>query len=119
MAVLGPTRTTGLQATVGTVYSPGANVFKVIIQNVSNAAIDLRAEDDAIGEAVEQVLMEMNALAYHTTNDTSGTITVVMDKKVTADDLQHRIRGLGTTVGPNNIDVTGSDVTGASTVVAT
>ena len=42
---------------------------------------------------------------------------VIMDKNSSAADMQSRIRELGTTVGPNNIDVTGSDVAAGTSVV--
>ena len=125
MGIIGPDRTTGLNATVGTVYTPGANVFKILVKNASAAAIDLRAEDDAVYEAVEQILEEINVLAYFTTNDNSGTMTVITDKKISADDLQTRIRRIGkdlgadtTSIGPNDIDASGTLVTDATTVVA-
>ncbi len=119
-------RTTGgLKAAAGTVYTPGANVFKILVKNTSAAAIDLRAEDDAVYEAVEQILEEINVLAYFTTNDNSGTITVIADKKISAGDLQTRIRRIGkdlgadtTSIGPNDIDVSGTLVTDATAVVA-
>ena len=43
---------------------------------------------------------------------------LVDDTQWDAASLQAAIRHLGTTVGPNNIDVTGSDVVAATTLTA-
>jgi len=118
----------GLSA-AGTVYSPGATAFKILVKIANGTAVDLRAEDDALDETVEQICKEINPLVYHTTNDASGTMTVVCDNSATAADLQARIRLIGkasnyptstvTAVGPNNIDTSGTLVTLAATLVAT
>ena len=126
----GQTRVNGSGLSVAaTVYSPGANAFKIIVKIANGTAVDLRAEDDALDETVEQICKEINPLIYHTTNDNSGTITVVCDNSATAADLQTRIRTIGTAanyptstvtaVGPNNIDTSGSLVTLAATLTAT
>tara|TARA_B100001057_G_scaffold496578_1_gene598416 strand:+ start:1221 stop:1613 length:393 start_codon:yes stop_codon:yes gene_type:complete len=126
------TRVNGSGLTVaGNVHSPGAFAFKILVKDTSAAAIDLRAEDDAIDEAVEAIVKEINPFIYHTTDDNSGTITVVCSNSATAADLQHRIRTIAgdwdrdtnaysvSTVGPNNIDASGTLVTAAATLVAT
>jgi len=120
----------GLSA-AGTVYSPGATAFKILVKIANGTAVDLRAEDDALDETVEQICKEINPLVYHTTNDATGTMTVVCDDSATAADLQHRIRTIGggwtrstgayavSSVGPNTIDTSGTLVTAAATLVAT
>ena len=126
----GITRVNGSGLSVaGTVYRPGATAFKILVKIANGTAVDLRAEDDALDETVEQICKEINPLIYHTTNDATGTMTVVCDNSVTAADLQTRIRTIGTAanyptstvtaVGPNNIDTSGSLVTLAATLVAT
>ena len=128
MAVI--TRVSGSGLSVAaTVHGPGATAFKIIVKIANGTAVDLRAEDDALDETVEQICKEINPLIYHTTNDNSGTITVVCDNSATAADLQTRIRTIGTAanyptstvtaVGPNNIDTSGSLVTLAATLTAT
>jgi len=114
------TRTNGLQATVGTLYSPNCNLFKIQVQNNSNSNIDLRAEDDAVDEVVEVIVKELNPMAYFTVDAATGLIYVVMDKNINdASELQTRIRNLGSSVGANGVDVRGSDVTlGTSFTVA-
>ena len=112
----GVTRVNGLDATAGTLYSVNAKAYLVTVQNASNSNIDLRAEDDAVDEAVEMIVTELNPLMYLVTNSNAGTIHVVMDERSNAADMQQRIRNLGTAVGPNDIDVTGSDVAAASAI---
>ena len=116
-------------STVGNVFSPGAFAFKILVKIANGTAVDLRAEDDAIDETVEAICKEINPLVYHTTNDNSGTMTVVCDNSATAADLQARIRLIGraenyptstvTAVGPNTIDTSGTLVTLAATLIAT
>ena len=126
----GVTRVNGSgKSAAGDVHYPGAFAFKILVKIANGTAVDLRAEDDALDETVEQICKEINPLVYHTTNDASGTMTVVCDNSVTAADLQTRIRTIGTAanyptstvtaVGPNNIDTSGSLVTLAATLVAT
>jgi|TARA_R110000803_G_scaffold47398_6_gene98868 preprotein translocase subunit SecF len=126
----GQTRVNGSGLSVAaTVYSPGATAFKIIVKIANGTAVDLRAEDDALDETVEQICKEINPLVYMTTNDNSGTMTVVCDSNATAGDLQARIRTIGTAsnyptstvtaVGPNTIDTSGTLVTAAATLTAT
>ena len=126
----GQTRVHGSgKSAAGDVHYPGAFAFKILVKIANGTAVDLRAEDDAIDETVEAICREINPLVYHTTDDNSGTMTVVCDNSATAADLQARIRLIGkaanyptstvTAVGPNNIDTSGSLVTLAATLVAT
>ena len=97
--------------TVGVQHEIGCHCYLLTVQNASNSARDLRAEDDAVNETVEAIIMELNPLAYFVTNSAAGTVMLIMDFK--DDDhaeIQRRVRVLGTSVGPNTIDVTGSDV---------
>lgn len=113
------TRTTGTShMTVGVQHEVGCHCYLLTVQNASNSAIDLRAEDDAVNEAVEAIIMEIAPLAYFITNSAAGTVALIMDKNI--DDhteLQTRIRRIGvdsgastTSIGPNDIDISGSDV---------
>ena len=117
-------------STAGNVFSNGhVFAFKILVKIANGTAVDLRAEDDALDEVVEQICKEINPLIYHTTNDNSGTMTVVCDTFDNHLDLQARIRLIGkpanyptstvTAVGPNNIDTSGTVVTAAATLVAT
>ena len=128
MATLTRVSGSGL-STAGNVFYPGAFAFKILVKIANGTAVDLRGEDDAIDETVEAICKEINPLIYSTTNDASGTMTVVCDNSATAADLQARIRLIGkaanyptstvTAVGPNNIDTSGTLVTDAATLVAT
>jgi|TARA_R110000850_G_scaffold18255_2_gene55576 hypothetical protein len=126
----GQTRVHGSGLSVAaTVFSQGATAFKIIVKIANGTAVDLRAEDDALDETVEQICKEINPLIYMVTNDNSGIMTVVCDSNATAGDLQARIRLIGkaanyptstvTAVGPNTIDTSGSLVTAAATLTAT
>jgi hypothetical protein len=118
--------------TAGNVFSNGhVFAYKILVKIANGTAVDLRAEDDAIDEVVEAICREINPLIYHTTDDNSGTITVVCDTFDNHLDLQHRIRTIGgdwtrstnayavSAVGPNNIDTSGTLVTASATLVAT
>ena len=121
------TRVNGLNCTVGTLYSLNANAFLVTVKNSSAAAIDLRAEDDAVDEAVEQIVKELNPLMFFVTNTAAGTMHIIMDKSTSdASELQTRIRQIGkdsgastTSIGPNDIDISGTTVTAAASLVLT
>ena len=116
--------TGGDNTTVGTMYSPNAFCYKLTVENASNGAIDLRAEDDAYNETVGQIVREISPLAYFVVNDASGVIHLVMDKNInSASELQARIRTIGkdtgattASIGPNDIDISGSDVVAASSI---
>jgi hypothetical protein len=116
--------TGGDKTTVGTMFSPNAFCYKLTVENASNTAIDLRAEDDAYNEVVAQIIREISPLAYFVVNDNSGVIHLVMDKNInSASELQARIRTIGkdsgattTSIGPNDIDISGSDVVATSSI---
>ena len=56
---------------------------------------------------------------YLVTNSAAGTISIITDISANAADLQAKIRALGTAVGPNDIDVSGTTVAdGTSVTVA-
>lgn len=117
------TRQTGLQATVGTMYSPNCNIYLFTIKKGDTVAVDLRAEDDAVNEAVEQILKEFNPQAYFITDDASGKMHMVLDKNQNnASELQIQLRRIGdsnddgSTVGPNLIDISGSTVAAAASI---
>ena len=121
------TRVNGLAVTVGTLYNLNVNAFLITVKNTSASAIDLRAEDDAVDEAVEQIIKELNPLMFFVTNSSAGTIHVIMDQSInSASELQTRIRRIGidsgattTSIGPNDIDISGTTVAaGASITVA-
>ena len=131
MAVITRVNGSGL-STAGNVFCNGhVFAFKILVKIANGTAVDLRAEDDAIDEVVEAICKEINPLIYHTTDDASGTLTVVCDTFDGEADLQHRIRLIGgdwtrstnayavSAVGPNNIDTSGTLVTAAATLTAT
>ena len=119
------TRINGLNCTVGTLFNLNANAFLITVKNAGATAIDLRAEDDAVDEAVEQIVKELNPLMFFVTNSNAGTIHVVMDQSTnSAAELQVRIRRIGidgggattTSIGPNDIDISGTTVAAAASI---
>lgn len=97
--------------------------YLITVKNGSASAIDLRTEDDAVNEVFELVLRQMSSgiLAYHAADAATGVISVIVDG-VNAPDaaaLQTAIRAMGTSVGANGVDVSGTTVAnGASFTVA-
>jgi len=118
------TRTNGLNCTVATLYNLNANAFLISVKNAGTSAIDLRAEDDAVDETVEQIVKEINPLMFFVTDSSAGTIHVIMDKSTSsAAELQVRIRRIGidsgastTSIGPNDIDISGTTVAAAASI---
>jgi hypothetical protein len=112
------TRVNGLKATVGTLYNDNCNLYKITVKVAAGTAVDLRAEDDAVEETVEQIVKELNPLAYFVVDANTGIMHVVMDKAINdAAELQVRVRRIGkdasattTSIGPNDIDISGSTV---------
>jgi hypothetical protein len=111
------TRVNGLACTVGTLYALNAKAYLITVKDAGASAIDLRAEDDAVDEAVEYLVKELNPLMFFVTNSAAGTIHAVFDASVnSASELQTRIRNMGADVGGNSIDVTGTTVALASSI---
>lgn len=115
------TRDNGLQATVGTLYKPNCNIYLFTIKKGDTVAVDLRAEDDAVNETVEQIIKEFNPAAYFITDSAAGTIHMILDKNQnSASELQIQLRRIGdsvsdgSTVGPNLVDISGSTVAAAA-----
>jgi len=121
-------RENGLRNLAGTVYNDNAKCFLITVKNTGGTAIDLRAEDDAIDEAVEQIVKEINPLAFFVTDSNAGTIMGIFDVSSSPADLQHRIRTIGgawnrdtdiysvSSVGPNAVDGSGTTVTAATSI---
>lgn len=128
------TRVNGLDCTAGTIYPLNSKLFLLTVKVAAGTALDVSAEDDAVNETVEQIVKELNPLAFFVANDNTGKIYLVTDVSASASDLQHRVRQIGglatrtgdnsftyavTTVGPNSRDISGSTVTaGTSFTVA-
>ena len=97
----------------GTIYSV-AQLKAFLI----NAQAALTAENDGTNEAMEAIIREVQPLMYYSAN-TAQTITViVVGHAVNAATLQARIRNMGSTVGPNNFDLSSATVVAAAALVA-
>ena len=94
---------------------PKLDFFKVIVENVSNAAQDLQAQVGT-GLAVEAILQEIQQIAgvyiYQVEDDSTGQISVATypTEAYTTATLQTAVRTL-TAAGSGSIDCSGSDVT--------
>ena len=110
--------TSGAIAADELVIANGADLdfFKIIQQDVSGDVNDIRNELDA-GESVEEMFKSIQTKAniemYQVEGDTTGQISVAVYPKGawTTTTLQTALRALGTTVGGNNVDVSGTSVT--------
>lgn len=113
----------GLGCTAGVLYGLNANVILVNVATNNGTPVDIRAEDDAVNETVEQIVKEINPLAFFVADDSSGgVIHMIVDRSVSPEDMQHRIRLIGrtsdwvrstntyatTSVGPNAKDISGT-----------
>ena len=121
------TRVNGLGVTTGTLYSTNCNLYIMTVKNAAASAIDLQGEDDAVDEALEQIIKELNPLAWFAPAASSGVVHLVMDKAVNdASELQVRVRRIGkdsgattTSIGPNDIDISGTTVQAAASFAVT
>ena len=90
--------------------------FKIISADVSGDANDLRGELDT-GESIEKIfeaiMTRANIEFYQVEGDATGQISVAVypSNAWTTTTLQAAVRALGTTVGGNSVDVSGSTVT--------
>jgi Flp pilus assembly secretin CpaC len=90
--------------------------FKIIQQDVSGDVNDIRNELDA-GESVEEMFKSIQTKAniemYQVEGDNTGQISVAVYPAGawTTTTLQAALRALGTTVGGNSVDVSGTTVT--------
>jgi len=99
--------------------------FGIVVTNGSGEAVDIRTEGQ-VGEAIEAVLFALLTRAtiiyYQVENDTSGQISVMLEANgggFTAATAQTAIRALGTAVGANSVDVSGTVVTDTGLKLAT
>lgn len=122
----------GVQCTAGTLYGLNANLIKLDVANTSGVAIDLRIDDTVANGIVEQIVKEISPLAFFVGDDsTGGEIFLVVDRSISAEDIQHRVRSIGRTadwnrvtntyavtqVGANAVDISGTTATTANMFV--
>jgi hypothetical protein len=105
--------------------------YAITVKEVGGAARDLRPEmaagqNGGANLAVEAIMrvVPQGVLAYNVVNDNSGVIHLIVDGvnapaattgSTSAPGLQEMIRALGTTVGTNNMDVSGTTVADGAT----
>lgn len=95
----------------------GAEVkfYHITLKNVGATAVDVRTElgyDEAVHNLIRTVLLRGTILYQRIDDANTGRVDVTMERPGwTAATLQTAIQGMGTTVGVNNVDVSGSVVT--------
>lgn len=123
------TRVNGVQCTAGTLYGLNVNLMVLTVRDTDGVNVNITAEDDAPNEVCEAIVREINPLAFFIEGDSSGGVVyLVVDRSISAMDIQHRIRLLGRTaaptttdgnktftyavtkVGPNQVDISGTTV---------
>jgi hypothetical protein len=123
------TRVHGSDTKVGTLYNINANLYIITVKDTAGAELDLSSEDSfdidsIVGGVIEAIVDEINPLAWFVPADQTtfiGQMYVVMDKAINdEDELQLRIRRIGllnnglTVIGPNEMDISGTIVTAAT-----
>lgn len=103
---------------------PKMDFFAIVVKNSSAAAQDIDADLDT-GESVEAILRAVQQLGvismYQVEQGTTGQISLAVYPAGawTAATLETAVRALGSSVGSNGIDVSGSTVTNAGFKLAT
>ena len=101
--------------TDGGIYNPGASLafFKITVKDGSATAVDLRSKDGT-GQSVEAIFFAFptGIIAYDMANANTGVLHVITDGHAahTVASLQAAIRALGTSVGSDGADVSGTVV---------
>jgi hypothetical protein len=128
-------RVNGLNCTAGVLYALNSKLFKITVKNTGASAQNIQAEDDAVDEVVEQIVKEINPLAFFVVDGNGGVMHIVTDVNQSAAGLQHRLRLIGgsatssdgnktftyavSSVGPNNVDCSGTTVESATAFTTT
>lgn len=112
-----------LNGASGAQVGQSVKLYLITAKDAGASAVDLRSEDDAVNEAFEAILRSLpqGVLTYYAANASSGVISVICDgvNAPAASVLQTTLRALGTTVGANNVDLSGTTVAdGSSFTVA-
>ena len=95
--------------------------YLVTIKNAGDAAVNITAEDDADNEVFEKIISQFAGVHAYDSVGANGLVYVITDGHAApaASVMQLAIRALGTAVGANGIDVSGSTVVdGASFAVS-
>jgi len=112
-----------LNGTSGAQVGHSVKLYLITAKDASASAVDLRTEDDAVNEAFEAIIRSLpqGVLVYFAANAATGVISVICDgvNAPAASVLQTTLRALGTAVGTNSVDLSGTTVAdGASFTVA-
>lgn len=117
----GVTKVNGDMGTAGDAQFFGGSklaFFGMVVKNVSGTAVDMSGEG-GVGEAWEAIYKALATIStpvlFQYENASSGAASWGIEQNGagwTAATIQTAIRALGTAVGANNVDVSGTTVTG-------
>jgi hypothetical protein len=103
-----------VNGTAGVQVGASIKLYLITVKDTGASAIDLRAEDDADNEVFEAVIraLPVGTIAYYGANASTGVISVIVDgvNAPAASVVQTTLRALGSAVGTNLVDVTGTTV---------
>jgi hypothetical protein len=109
-----------LNGTSGAQLGTSLKFYLVTVKNAGNAAVNITAEDDADNEIFEKIISQFAGVHAYDSVGATGLVYVITDGHAApaASVVQTAIRALGTAVGANGIDMSGSTVVdGASFTV--
>jgi hypothetical protein len=101
-----------LNGSTGKQLGGSLKFYLVTVKDAGNSAVNITGEDDADGEVFEKILRLFDGVQAYDSVGASGLIYIIADSHAAPDSatLEASIRALGTSVGPNTIDVSGSTV---------
>ena len=101
-----------LNGVTGKQLGASLKFYLVTIKNAGGTAVDITAEDDADNEVYEKIIGQFGGLAAYDSTAASGLIYVITDSHAAPDAsvIEETIRAMGTSVGANGIDVSGTTV---------
>ena len=110
----------GTQTTKNTLYGSTLGLHIVEIKNSVAIRGNLIAETDLVGGVVDSIVSEVNPMAYVvggvSAANPGGNLYLITDAKVSAGDIQHRIRTIGANAAP--VRLTATTFTYANTAVS-
>lgn len=101
-----------LNGVTGKQLGGSVKFYLVTVKNAGDSAVDITAEDDADNEVYEKIIGQFGSIIAYDSTAASGLVYVITDAHGAPDAsvIQTAIRSMGTSVGANNIDVSGSTV---------
>lgn len=101
-----------LNGVTGKQLGASLKFYVVTVKDSGASVVDITAEDDADNEIYEKIIGQFGSVLAYDSTAASGLIYVITDSHAAPDAsvIQEVIRSMGTSVGANNIDVSGTVV---------